>query len=71
MVRAQDPLGSIVGAKELPGLCSRLFSLHLLATPGPKPCAPLVNPFSSGTLFGPGVTKGFKKGGISPSLLPG
>lgn len=58
--------------------CSHLFSLHLLATLlsvpgsfGPKPCAPLVGPFSSGTLLGPGVTEGFKKGGISPSLLPG
>lgn len=81
MVRTQDPLRSIFGAKELPGLCSHLF----LATPppryttliiipgsfGPKPCAPLVDPFSSGTLFGPGVTEGFKNGGISPSLLPG
>lgn len=78
MMRTQDPLRSIVGAKELPGLCSQLFSLHLLATPlslpgsfGPKPCAPLVGPFSSGTLLGPGVTEGFNKGGISPSLLPG
>lgn len=54
MVRAQDPLRSIVGAKELPGLCSRLFSLHLLATPGPKPCAPLVNPFSLVPFLGRG-----------------
>lgn len=54
---------------------SHLFSLHLatpLSVPGSyglKPCAPLVGPFSSGTLFGPGVTEGFKKGGISSLSL--
>ena len=72
MVKTQDLLRSIFGAKELPGLCSHLF----LATPpprytsliiipgsfGPKPCAPQVDPFSFGYPFWAGSDGGLQEG---------
>lgn len=64
----------IVGAKELPGLRITSLSLHLAHYPGSfgrNPCAPLVGPFSSGTLFGPLVTASFKKERYISPLLPG